>query len=460
MKLTSLFNDKFSTIFLIKKYSRLAKMCGVLAALMISQYASAVTGRHPTGVNVNSNGISTVLITFHNLETNEVPVDAFWCGDVTSTGVVVGTNPCVSGTLLGHLPKAFDLSRISDGIVPIPGTDSPTKSNKTSRLGPRNLTDVMSIPTPVIRRAYQQAQRGESSEFFYIRQFTNNGVNTYVTVTCRMAGGGARTPLALTKVNLDFEGDGYRKAITRIKQASELPKFSANITYTGSGLLRGRWEIVMPGDPEPTRFDLLSEASLPPTERLLQKRYRLLSRFQKFVAPNGQTVIKGPDPKLLPTLENGLYRILLRIEASSDKEGNSDTTIGILRTGGVAGFPMPTLQYFIGSEQALKESKKLPPISLLLPHSGQTFSEKPIKFSWFELQDSKEVAVYTIEFYQSSNDKKRLASALIKPGQSSFTPTQEMMEKLGSRFLWRVTAVGKTGNILSTSQVRKLSVTK
>jgi len=41
----------------------------------------AVTGRSPTGVNVNSNGVSTVLITFQNLAPNERTVDAFWCGD-------------------------------------------------------------------------------------------------------------------------------------------------------------------------------------------------------------------------------------------------------------------------------------------------------------------------------------------------------------------------------------------
>jgi len=419
----------------------------------------AVTGRHPTGVNINTNGASTVLITFHNLDINETPVDAFWCGDVTATGVVVGINPCVSGTLLGHLPKQFDIARISDGISVTDGNESQNKFTRKSKTkASRNLTDVMSIPTAVVRRAYQQTKQGSSSEFYYIRQFNNNGINTYVTVTCRMGGGGARTPLSLTKVDLDFNDHGYRQAVTLVKQSTSVPEFSAEISFTGSGLIKGRWEIVMPGDPEPTQFDLLSEASLPPVERVLQKRYRLLSRFQKFLSPTGRTIIQGPDPRLLPSLEKGMYRILLRVEASSDKEGNSDTTAGILKAGGVAGFPMPTLRYFVGEQEQLKKTNKLPPISLLLPHNNQTLPVENLKFTWFDLQGNKEVAVYMVEFYEADGEKKLIASALKKPGESYFSPSKNTTDNLERPFLWRVVAIDSKGKILSTSQLRKLEI--
>jgi len=434
-------------------------------SLLFADKSSAVTGRHPTGVNVNSNGISTVLITFHNLDSNEIPVDAFWCGDVTSVGVVVGTNPCVPGTILGHLPKQFDLARITGDGNLVPDTDLPTtlikssSNKKTKNLAPRNLTDVMSIPTAVIRRAYQQAQSGASSEFFYIRQFVNNGVNTYVTVTCRMGAGGARTPLAITKVDLDFNGTTSRKALTLVKQGETLDQFSAKINFTGAGLLKGRWEIVMPGDVEPTRFDLLSQASLPAEERLLQKRYRLISRFQKFLSPTGQTTIPGPDPKLLPTLEKGAYRILLRIEASSEKDSASDTLVGTLSSGGVAGFPMPTLRYFVGkTDQA--ELNTYPPLSLLLPHNKQTLSSDQVEFSWFELQDGKHAAVYQIEFYETTGDNKLIASALMKPGESNYKPTGSIISKLRKPFLWRVVALNKKGKTLSTSQLRRIELTR
>lgn len=439
---------------------QLANTLMICTLLFASFQVNAVTGRNPTGVNVNSNGASTVLITFHNLDANEIPVDAFWCGDVSSTGVVVGTNPCVAGTLLGHLPEQFDLSRISGGgNSDIPTKDLPHSQKQLNRkLAPRNLTDVMSIPTAVIRRAYQQAQSGASSEFYYIRQFSNNGINTYVTVTCRMAGGGARSPLSLTEVDLDFSGSDYRKAVTLVKQSETLPEFNATVSYTGSGLLKGRWEIVLPGEPEPSRFDLLSEASLPASERGLQKRYRLISRFQKFLTPSGRAIIPGPDPKLLPTLQKGLYRVLLRIEASSDKEGNSDTTAGILKSGGVAGFPMPTLRYFVGSEQQLKQNKKLPPITLLLPHSGQQLTPEQVNFTWFDLADSQLVSLYRLEIYDSQGEQALISSALVHPGQSSYIPPESILKKLRNPFLWRVSAIDKKGKTISTSSLRKLTI--
>jgi hypothetical protein len=440
----------------------------IILITLISTQVSAVTGRNPTGVNVNSNGTSTVFITFQNLDVNETSVDAFWCGDVTSTGVVVGTNPCVPGTLLGHLPKRNDFSRINgsgitggndDGPNSVfPGSINKSKSQKIA--APRNLTDIMSIPTAVIRRAYQEAQRGRSSEFFYIRHFVNNGISTYVTVTCRMGAGGARSPLALTRVDVDFNQSKSRKAITQVKQFKQIEPFSAAITYNGSGLIKGRWEVVLPGDVEPSSFDLLSEASLPAEERPLQKRYRLISRFQKFLAPNGKTVIPGPDPKLLPVNEKGLYRILFRVEASNDKEGNSDTLGGIVNTGGVAGFAMPTLRYFVGETTQLVATKQYPPITLLLPHSQQILDSKPTEFSWFELKDSKDVAVYKIEFYQSEGDKNLIASALIKPGSSSYKPVESVQSILNQPLIWKVEALDVNGKVLSSSPLRRLNMGK
>lgn len=427
---------------------------------ILSSNVSAVTGRSPTGVNVNSNGSSTVFITFQNLAPDEIPVDAFWCGDVFNTGVVVGTNPCVPGTLFGHLPKKLDLSRITGAAnAQLGGKDSfkSTDTNARKSAAPRNLTDIMSIPTPVIRRAYQEAQKGKSSEFFYVRQFNNNGINTYVTVTCRMGGGGARTPLSLTRVDLNFKSNNGRQPVTFVKQFERLKPLSAKVSYNGSGLLKGRWELVLPGDVEPSPFDLLSEASLPVEQRPLQKHYRLLSRFQKFLPPNGKVIIEGPNVKYLPTAEKGLYRILFRIEASNDKEGNSDTLAGIVNTGGVAGFPMPTLRYFVGDSDDYKQNKSYPPINLLLPLNNKKLTADRLVFSWIDLENNTDIATYKIEFYRDDNARSLIASAFIKAGISQYRPIGSTLNRLTSSFLWRVTALDKQGNILSTSPVRQLT---
>ena len=184
----------------------------------------------------------------------------------------------------------------------------------------------------------------------------------------------------------------------------------------------------------------------------------IFSRFQKFLSPTGSTIIPGPDPRLLPTLEKGLYRILLRIEASNDKEGNSDTLEGILNTGGVAGFPMPTLRYFVGEQGQFKEAKSYPPVSLLLPHNNKLLSSNKTNFTWADVQNTPEIVIYEIQFYETDGENNLIASALIKPGESSYQPAKTLLKKLNKPFLWRVIALDNNGKTLSSSQLRKLSV--
>ena len=149
-----------------------------LASVLSPTAGHAVSAVNPSGVNVRSNGATTVFLTFQNLRPGQIAAESFWCGAVTSTGVS-NTNPCVPGTLFGRLPARNNLSRPS-------GTG-----------GFSNLTDIMTIPASVSRRAYQSARSGDDATFFYVRRFVENGVDEFVTVTCRMAGGGARSPLAL-----------------------------------------------------------------------------------------------------------------------------------------------------------------------------------------------------------------------------------------------------------------------
>src|SRR5690606_22454054 len=104
---------------------------------------------------------------------------------------------CDPSTIFGRLPIRFDQSRLN--------------ANES------RFTDIMSIPPSVARRAYQAADRGEPSAFFYVRRFvsTVGGPDEYVFVTCRLAGGGARVPLALLDVRLSFAVERSAPAIKR-----------------------------------------------------------------------------------------------------------------------------------------------------------------------------------------------------------------------------------------------------
>ncbi len=113
----------------------------------------------------------------------------------------------------------------------------------------------------------------------------------------------------------------------------------------------------MPGEEPPIDFDLPSEGSLPFEERSKQRRYTQLGRFNVFLPPVGRFTLEGPDPARLPRNIEGPYLILLRIEASDDKEGDSDLSAvgvgpGIAHSGALAGFALPVLRYFVGASES------------------------------------------------------------------------------------------------------------
>ncbi|NJO13448.1 MAG: hypothetical protein HC872_08285 [Gammaproteobacteria bacterium] len=146
-----------------------------LALLIFSSVTEAVSTVNPNGVNVRSAGATTVFLTFQNLDPNERAIEAVWCGAVqpgVTGGSVTASDPCVPGTLFGRLPLRLD------------------RSQGSSSGGVANLTDVMTIPASVARRAYQAAAEGAASDFYYVRRFSGGaGGDRWVTVTCRMAGG-------------------------------------------------------------------------------------------------------------------------------------------------------------------------------------------------------------------------------------------------------------------------------
>lgn len=409
----------------------------ILGPLFGSQ-AWAVTSVNPNGVNVRSTGPTTVFLTFHGTA-DQRAVDAFWCGDINApANTPTLVNPCVPGTLFGHLPSRSNLSRASGGAG-----------------GVSNTTDIMTIPASVARRAYQAALRGEASQFFYVRQFVDaNGLTQFIAVTCRMAGGGARVPLALTGVEMFFETDDKRRAVQLINKGVAAPPIGAKIYYNGSGRLKGRWEVVKPGELDPAFEDLLTEASLPVELRGTQRRYTLLDRFDLFLQPTGEVFLPGPDPSLIPTQSEGAYKILLRIEATAEKEGNSDTLGGIVISGGVAGFPLPVLRYFVGSESSTSDTERSASpgtLSLLFPkndyvvHAGQRMN-----FSWVPLAGA---AYCELEIRNSENT---VFTAIVQAEYSDYTLPPWVEMKPGELARWRVAAMDSEGKLLGKSGWRRI----
>ncbi|MFI5120705.1 MAG: hypothetical protein ACHQM4_09840 [Thermoanaerobaculia bacterium] len=389
--------------------------------------------RNPTGVNVSSQSATTVFITFAGL-VNQTPVAATWCGEVIPATPDIGFR-CDPNTVYGQLPLRYDQSRLNGGL----------------------FTDIMTIPANVARRAYQAAERGALSPFFYVRRFVSSsgGPDEYVFVTCRPSAGGAGTPLSLTDVALSFD---IARPVLSVQRGEVPPKLKADIRYTGTGRLKGRWEVVFPQDEPPSDRDLLTEATLPPAERGLQRRYTELERFDVFLPPTGRVTLPGPDPKRIPTASEGPHQILLRVEASDDKEGDSslvalDAGAAVIHSGGVAGFPLPTLRYFVGVAPAELLPGATGGLVLLAPaHRSLLPAGEPLVFRFTRVGSA---AGYRLAI--RGPDGAVLVEAYLASGTDSYAAPPFLAERAKDSILsWTVEALGADGGTLATSGAAEL----
>jgi hypothetical protein len=401
----------------------------LLALLVAAQPAAAAIAVHPNGVNVSSQGATTVFLTFGGVG-GFVAAEAFWCGALVPAAPAIGLR-CDPATIFGTLPIRYDLSRPS---------------------GAGGFTDIMSIPASVARRAYQAAERGAPSSFYYVRRFVRvaGGPDEFVAVTCRMAGGGARVPLALTHVVLTTPNDA---PVVFVTPGAPFPPVTAVITYTGTGRLKGRWEVAQPGDEPPTSDDLLTEATLPVERRRQQRRYAEVGRFNLFLPPTGRVVLPGPVPSRVPTVADGAYQLLLRVEVSDDKEGDSDLSAagagsGVVHAGAVAGFPLPTVRYVVGASETV--SSPGPGVQLISPAADVGMTADSLDFVWAE---DRQAAVYRFEI---RSEDRTVLTALLPAGVSSYRAPPWLRERAPAGLDWRVVVVDARGRDVRTSAWRRL----
>ena len=405
-------------------------------SLALPVAAAAQIRVNPTGVNVNTNGATTTFLTFGGLG-NFRPIEAQWCGELISAAPDVGLK-CDPSTIFGRLPIRLDQSRLS---------------------GTSGFTDIMSIPASVTRRAYQAAESGQKSSFFYVRRFRNaaTGQEQYVAVTCRLAGGGARVPFSLVDVTVKFD---VETPILFIKPGEAAPPLSARIVYNGTGRLKGRWELVHPGEEVPSERDLLTEATLPLEERGTQRRYTELGRFNVFLPPTGEYVLRGPDVARIPTTTEGMYLVLLRVEASDDKEGDSNLAsagagVGVVHAGAVAGFPMPPLRYVVGAGSSdLAETVRSTQLRALSPVADAALAnDAPIDFSWTE--SGGRAAFFRVEIRNAAGED--LLAAIVPRGPGLYRAPAWLRERAGNEAMtWRVTALDLLGREVSRTEWRRI----
>lgn len=407
----------------------------ITAALIIllQMAASAQIRVNPTGVNVNSQNPTTVFLTFGPIPNGYVPAEAIWCGElIPATPPAIGQQ-CRPDTIYGSLPARF---------------------NRSTASGNAGFTDIMAIPSSVVRRAYLAAVRGSSAGFFYVRRFTspNGDPDQFIAVTCRMTSGGARVPFALTNVEIRSPGE---KPVLFIGSGEPLPKISAKIKYNGTGRLKGRWEIVQPGEDAPSERDLLTEGTLAVEQRGSQKRYTQIARFNHFLPATGEFELPLEMNERVQTIAEGQYLLLLRIEVTDDKESNSNLELlgvgnGTVVSGAVASFPMPVLKFFVVGKDS-KDSWE--DDALIFPQrETQIDIQPPLIFSWKSLEKA---AAYKLEVL-GSNDDAIMSAMLVSPNSTYQAPSWFWSRFADRNPSWKILAFDSSGKEISRTKSQRI----
>lgn len=453
--------------------------------LIITANLSAQISVTPESVNVNWQDASSIPITFGPIPADYRPAGAIWCGELLG-------QTCRTDTIYGSLPERNNRSQ-----------------QRTLANGGDYLFDVMAIPASVTRRAYQTAQSGASARFFYVRRFVSNVGNPdiFVRVVCRMGGGGSRSPFTITSVRVHTPDE---KPILFLKSGTNLPPIYYELNYNGTGTLRGRWEIVRPGEEKPSDFDLLPEAALPIDQRGMQKLYTEILRFDVFLPPSGRYLL--PAPERIPNYVEGQYFLLLRLETSFDKETENELPVsnvivtptptitptptpsptpvvsaasidefesaalssapssipqinGTINYGGTAAFPLPFLRIQVGAFNDklswIKNgliSKNASQNSILNINPQNRFEtiegEKEIlnNYSWYELKDTD---VYLVEFVNEA--EARLLAAYVNGNKFSYHLPKILRERFrNKRVYWRVNALRKNGKLIARTDRQRI----
>ena len=375
----------------------------------------------PNNVTAYSQGATSVYLTFSNV-VNLTPAESVWCGEIIPATPNIGFR-CDPATIFGTLPARYNQSVLNNN----------------------RYTDIMSVTPTVARRAYTDAANGNNSQFFYVRRFTSTigGLDEYVVVTIRLSGNGAGVPFSLTAVKLQWQ-DG-QKVVPFIKPDEVLPKITAEIRYTGTGRLKGRWEIVKPGEALPEARDLLSEAALPPEERGTQKRYTLLSRFNVNLPPGGRYTLPGPENWRIDKTIEGMYILLFRVEASDAVNSVSNTGVTTISSGGVAGFQMPTLRYYVGNSSNANVNQ----VTNIVIGGDIEDEKSPIILTWKSVENTK---LYRLEI--EDEDSKKIFSAVVLPTSRAYQLPSFIQTLTASKQLkWSVSAIGEDGKELEKTKL-------
>jgi len=116
--------------------------------------------------------------------------------------------------------------------------------------------------------------------------------------------------------------------------------------------------------------------------------------------------------------------------------------VGVVSSGGVAGFPMPVLRYYVGSA----EGRPVSVTSAVRLIKASTIGGLTT-FSWFDVNGA---SLYALEVRTADGE---VLSAIVDGTKASYTAPPWLQEKAGGKDLsWRITAMDRRGNAIARSE--------
>lgn len=259
------------------------------------------------------------------------------------------------------------------------------------------LTEVLNIPVAIIERAI----RKNANRFVYTRVFSNMPLNIALTATAEFfitteAGG----TFQIQRIDLYFEN--RRPEITVERNYPKLKAF-ADIRFTGSGFLRGYWEV----------------------------DGRRLSDVNQHLLYGNSVTIETPDIPPLPTFDTGYHFVRFVV---------SDPPTGI---------PLQEIFYFV----TIAESPWKPVnIKLYAPEHRAVIEDKLVVFSWEKLSNA---TIFAIHFSEDA-ESQPVFSAYTK--DTSYTIPSQILRSTFLRdraYVWKVIGYNQGNSIIGESEFRQ-----
>lgn len=290
--------------------------------------------------------------------------------------------------------------------------------------------ETVLVPLDVTRRAHELG----FVNVFYRRTFSDGAGAATASVDLRITSS-AVTAFGVSRLALYFDD----RAPVRVVGRNETLHVFADISTTGTGLLRAVWE------------------SAEPPGTAGEPVFRSLRTVQQYLTAGESRTLTGPE---LRTSSTGVYFVRLRITEPQPA------------------FQSPVIRYFVG-EGTPGAGRPPAPLALVSP-APSALVVPELRFSWRAIRGAH---AYQLEVFGGTRDSVRelptLGGAPDKPGSEDVAqalkqpPVTGMLVtgaqtntglsgmarrhlKSGRTYLWRVRAIGEDGSVIGESPMREI----